>query len=291
MIFYFIKKIRAMKYIYILFLLLAGHFTYAQGDDDYEDGSLEDWTNTDLTETMLTNEAHVDPPYPGDLLFLQKECDGTNTAVGEMAIINNSEEWTGTYPTGFFDAFVWIEMLIKNDNDFDLHLRLGYRGGSDNTKIVSNEATIIPAFSDWTHYDLYATDFTVIEGTNTWEEVFEDSHEAKIIHNEATSYDGEIVSGTLKISSQFSVYLLSNDEQSNSKFTLYPNPAKDLIHLRTPNIEEGRVVLIDLLGKKVMDEHFSSITSQIDISELKSGIYMVRIETEDMSITRKIVKI
>jgi len=280
-----------MNYFPLIILFLAYQFSYTQGEDIYEDGTLEDWTNTDLSTNMLTNEAHVVPPHQGDLFYLQKECDGSNTAIGEMAIINHSEEWTGTYPTGFFDAFVWIDALVKNDNDFDLHLRLGYMGGSDNTKIVSNEATIIPAFSDWNYYSIYAVDFTVIEGSNTWEEVFEDSHEAKIIHNDAISYDGKIVSGTLKISEQFSVYLLSNNEQSKSIFTLFPNPVKDLINLRTPSNEMGSIFFFDLLGKKVIEENFSSNSIQIDLSELRNGIYLVKIETEDQIITKKIVKI
>lgn len=280
-----------MNYLPLIILFFAYQFSYAQGDDNYEDGTLEDWTNTDLSTNMLTNEAHSVPPNQGNLFYLQKDCDGSNTAVGEMAIINHSEEWTGTYPTGFFDAFVWIDMLVKNDNDFDLHLRLGYMGGSDNTKIVSNEATIIPAFSDWDYYSIYAGDFTVIEGSNTWEEVFEDSHEAKIIHNDAISYDGKIVSGTLKISEQFSVYLLSNNDQFISEISLYPNPVNDVISIRNPGNEQGRIVLFDILGKNILEENLSSNITLVDLSEFRSGVYIVKIETEDLTTTKKIVKL
>jgi len=281
-----------MKVIVFFIVLIVSQFSHSQGYDDYEDGTLEDWTNTDLSTTMLTNEALVDPPYQYDLFFLQKECDGTNTAVGEMAIINNSEEWTGTYPTGFFDAFAGLEMNVKNDNAFDLHLRIGYRGGSDNTKIVTNQSVIVPALSDWTWVDFFSIgDFTVIEGSNTWEEVFEDSHEAKIIHNDVLSYDGKVENGILKISWQSSIYLLSDEDQTLSKIKLFPNPAYDIVTLILPSTSEGYINLFNVLGENVLKKKLTTNTHQIDISGLKSGIYIARIEFNNTSLTKKIVKI
>jgi len=278
--------------IKIAFVLFFVSNSYSQGWSDFEDGTLEYWTNTDSSTSLLTNELHQDPS-PNNERFLQKECDGSNGPLGEMAIINNSENWIGNYPTGFFDAFANLEFFIKNVNDFDLHIRIGYRGGSDNTKIITNNIVVVPAFSDWTYISIQILDgFTIVEGNNTVEEVFENSVETKIIHNNNLSYNGLVVDGLFMIDDLSSSYLLSSNEYnklSNSK--LYPNPVNNILNIKLPYNTNSEVSIYNILGKKIMSKSFSRLTNQIDISNLNSGMYLVTIKTETAIVTKKIVKL
>lgn len=280
-----------MKFsLFFIMCLFVSTFSFSQWDSDFEDGTLQGWTNTDGAIIDLTVE---EIGNQSDEHMLQKICDGSNSPVGEMAIINTTSNWTGSYPNGDFDAFFGLEVYIKNDNDFDLHLRLGYMGGDDNTKIISTESVLVPAFSDWDwiEFDVLADDFIIISGTSTKEEVFADSHEVRIFHNDETSYDGKFVEGSLNISFIFSSFLLSNEEQTLSNTLLYPNPVSSIINLKLPYEGSGSVKFYNILGENVLNKKLSSTTTQIDVSELKSGIYLVRIQTENESTIKKIVKL
>ena len=281
-----------MKHLYLFFFLL-GIVSYSQSDSIFDDGSLHDWTNVDMSTTLLTNEDLI-PPTEAVLRFLQKVCDGSDSAIGEMAIINNSPDWTGTYPFGG-DSSDWLTdlyLFMRNENDFDIYMRLGYMGGDDNTKIVSTESIVVPAFSDWVsvRFDIFTLPFTIISGDSTIEEVYADSHEIKIFHNNELSYDGKQVSGTLQISRITSAFVLSVEDQEKLKVELYPNPAKDIFTLSFPQSETGTIAIYNVLGQESFRSTFSGKQSQFNVSNLRSGIYLVSIKTETGTVTKKLVK-
>jgi hypothetical protein len=45
------------------------------------------------------------------------------------------------------------------------------------------------------------------------------------------------------------------------------------------------------MGENVLSKSLSLTKTQIDVSKLKSGIYLVRIQTKNQSIVKKLVKI
>jgi len=269
----------------------------------FNDGTLQGWTNTDGTTTSLTVEDI--PPN----IFLHKECDGSNSPIGEMTIINTTE-WIGNYfyfPTGVEEYMRNVdEIYLKNDNDFDLHLRYGFTG-ANGYMVVTTDPIIIPAFSDWDFYEQhYSIEFpgiynlTILNDTtglpflevfNNVHELFEDVVEFRIFHNEDITLDGQIVNGTLQIDDIMSIELLSNGEQEESNVELFPNPVKDILKIKLPNASTGNIVIFNVLGENVLSGDFSSRTMQIDLSKLKSGIYLVRIQTENQSTIKKIVKL
>ena len=269
----------------------------------FNDGTLQGWTNTDGTTTSLTVEDI--PPN----IFLHKECDGSNSPIGEMTIINTTE-WIGNYfyfPTGVEEYMRNVdEIYLKNDNDFDLHLRYGFTG-ANGYMVVTTDPIIIPAFSDWDFYEQhYSIEFpgiynlTILNDTtglpflevfNNVHELFEDVVEFRIFHNEDITLDGQIVNGTLQIDDIMSIELLSNGEQEESNVELFPNPVKDILKIKLPNASTGNIVIFNVLGENVLSGDLSSRTMQIDLSELKSGVYLVRIQTENQSTIKKIVKL
>ncbi len=293
-----------MKARFILLVsLIFSTITFAQSFySDFEDGTLQGWSNNDGTFTLLT----VEGSSPN--LFLQKECDGTDSTVGEMTIINTTE-WAGNY---FYEAIgdeylINIdEIYMKNDNDFDLHLRYGFLG-SNGYMVVTTNPIIVPALSDWDIYQQsYNIDYlgfynlTVLNDTTgipsdeilaNVVELFENVVEFKIFHNENISFDGKLVSGTLQIGDIFSYILLSNEDQNLANIQLYPNPANNIVTLKLPNVIHGSVKFYNVLGKEVLSSEISSATTQIDVTELKSGIYLAKIQTENQSIVKKIVKL
>ena len=269
---------------------------------DFEDGTLQGWTNNDGNTTLLT----VEGTTPN--LFLQKECDGSNSPVGEMTIINSSE-WSGNY---FYEAIgeeylINIdEIYMKNDNDFDLHIRYGFTG-ANGYMVITTDPIIVAALSDWDFYgQSYNIDYlgfynlTVINDTTglPYDEIhanviglFEDVVEFRILHNEDVSYEGQNVTGSLQIEDIFSYILLSNEDPDLSNTKLYPNPVNNIVQLRLPYESNGTIIFYNVLGKKVLSKEFSSATTPIDITGLKSGIYLAKIQTENQTTVKKIVKL
>lgn len=80
--------------------------------------------------------------------------------------------------------------------------------------------------------------------------------------------------------------LASNSFNTNLKFSLYPNPANSIINIDLAT-EVKSVEIYSLLGQKM----FSSTQKQLDIANLASGIYMLKVQDENGAVaTQKFVK-
>jgi hypothetical protein len=80
----------------------------------------------------------------------------------------------------------------------------------------------------------------------------------------------------------FTTTLSSPDFEKS--FSVYPNPARDIINIQLDSEVYGEIY--NLLGAQVLK--FSS--HEIDISSLQSGVYLMKIYSEGMQCTKKIVK-
>ena len=83
--------------------------------------------------------------------------------------------------------------------------------------------------------------------------------------------------------------LLSQNDFSNNEFKIYPNPLKgNFISIETN--KELKVEVYDVLGKQVFNGNVTSQTKTLNVGALRKGIYMVRLISEDGSVTRKLIK-
>lgn len=79
-----------------------------------------------------------------------------------------------------------------------------------------------------------------------------------------------------------------NPALKNAEISIYPNPANDILNIRSEN-EIDQVVITDMLGKEVLCKNHPQ--NQISVSNLKSGIYIARIISVDGDIyQRNIIK-
>ena len=77
----------------------------------------------------------------------------------------------------------------------------------------------------------------------------------------------------------------SNFQSNNLKFNLYPNPATDILNI-SMETELKSVEIYSLLGQKVL----ASNKNQMDVSSLSKGMYMVRVEDVEGSVsTQKLI--
>jgi photosystem II stability/assembly factor-like uncharacterized protein len=78
-----------------------------------------------------------------------------------------------------------------------------------------------------------------------------------------------------------------------SKISMFPNPANSTITIKTADQTNGLPVNIAVLncnGMQVMKRKYQSLPVQMDISNLATGIYFLRIETANNVETRKLIK-
>jgi hypothetical protein len=272
---------------------------------DFADGTLQGWTNIDSMTDLLTAE----PSITTTGFNLQKVCDGTNSAIGEMTIVNH-ENWVGNYFYGISGDEYMINLdniTLRNTNNFDLYIRYGFTG-ANGYQVVTTEATIVPALSDW---DVYENQFAVtsvpglynltiitdtgtlpyLEVMNNVHDLFEEVVEVRIFHNPAISFEGELVSGNLDIDVIEAILLLSNNDQKKSEVAISPNPTSDFISIKVKNAIEGTITIYNILGEKLIQQTINSSQTKIATSSLNSGVYLATIETKGTITTKKFVKL
>ena len=69
---------------------------------------------------------------------------------------------------------------------------------------------------------------------------------------------------------------------------MYPNPVSNgKVYISTKNDSEKEIIIFDLLGKKVLQTLTSS--RELNVSNLNSGVYIIKITEDNASATRKLI--
>lgn len=78
---------------------------------------------------------------------------------------------------------------------------------------------------------------------------------------------------------------------SDDTFSIYPNPATNFVKVKMPkNSSDVTVTIFNVLGKKVDLQEVNSISNEIKISHLNSGVYLLKFDTGNFTQTLKLVK-
>lgn len=91
----------------------------------------------------------------------------------------------------------------------------------------------------------------------------------------------------------FFVYVFGNTPLNTTNFDLnktilYPNPVETNFYISAPNQTVLKVEIYNSLGKLMKTQNDGS--KVVDISDLTSGIYFVKLYSEDANVVKKIVK-
>lgn len=85
--------------------------------------------------------------------------------------------------------------------------------------------------------------------------------------------------------------VLSTNEVLANSFSMTPNPAKNFVTINSTNDNAiNAIEVVDINGRTVLNAKPNAIESNIDLSTLSSGVYMVKINSEKGSVTKKLVK-
>jgi hypothetical protein len=80
-------------------------------------------------------------------------------------------------------------------------------------------------------------------------------------------------------------------EELTSSVNIYPNPVSDKLYIKTEaEIEE--VVVYDVYGRvqNLRNSETQKLRNSIDVTDLNSGVYFVKVRTENGNIVKRIIK-
>lgn len=105
--------------------------------------------------------------------------------------------------------------------------------------------------------------------------------------SEATPDGNKVVVKRFDIESNLSI----QNFDTTPKIDFYPNPAKNILHLNNPKAERFEVYIYDINGKLVLQRAMDdSLRSEINISTLTSGNYIITFESKTFKTSTKFIK-
>jgi len=76
----------------------------------------------------------------------------------------------------------------------------------------------------------------------------------------------------------------------DSELIVYPNPASSKITIESNNTQNGTLNITTILGQIILTEQYNTSKTQIDVSQLPSGIYILQLQSKNGLSTKKFVK-
>jgi len=92
-----------------------------------------------------------------------------------------------------------------------------------------------------------------------------------------------------KVAWNENLIILSIPEYNNTNLVVYPNPTHNIVSIKATNFNIQKVEIFDLLSKSILTTNSSF--ENINTSKLRSGIYILKIYTDNGIFTKKISKI
>ena len=240
-------------------------------------------SNTDETyedNDFTMNQVVVGSYDPNDKVCLEGEAIITDE-VGKYVHYLIRFENTGTFPAE--------NIVVKDMIDlakFDIATLVPLKGSHDYyTRINGNKVEFIFEninldFNDATNDGYVVLKIKTLSILNTGDTF---SNNANIYFD----YNFPITTNTYTTTVES---ILSNQSfDFSTQFTLYPNPAKEVLNIQSKNsLEIQSIEIYNLLGQVVLA--VPNTTNAIDVSNLKTGTYFVKVNTEKGSSNTKFVK-
>jgi len=105
--------------------------------------------------------------------------------------------------------------------------------------------------------------------------------EGEIIYLDITNSLGDVAT--------FWASTLSSESFEANKFSIYPNPVNNNLNIQSENRDIQIIEIYNLNGKLVL-QHKYNLNEAIDVSSLAKGLYLLKVQTENGSFTKKLVK-
>lgn len=280
-----------MKKITFLIALVAV-MTQVNGQDIFLHWDFEDQTLDPIVGTgTITLVGGVEEPSSG---AFPTGSGGTGTFA--YSSTTYPEQGTNSGTAGFqFDLSttgeedIFVSFAVRGSNTASKWGEFQYsiNGGSTWTTLEDNAGGYTTAWDGAYQVALPADANNVSDFAFRIVTIFEPSTNEYTPINPDNNYG---TAGTLRIDDVVftSGEPASISENSLSNFTIYPNPSTNgMITIQTQKAGILEVNIFDVLGKKVLSQ--KSVNQTVNVSALKSGIYLVQITNNNGTATKKLI--
>jgi len=259
--------------------------------DDFEDGTVQNWIIGATGDSSPVNISSGGPNGVDDN-FLEYTSTGGGGIASRMAIFNSNNQWSGDFiNAGVLEIQMDVEVLTS-----DLYLRLAFQG-PNGSRMISAAPVIVTAGSGWTSIAIptEADDFTIVQGANTVTEVLQGAFTMRIISVRDENIDnwrGEVVAATLRVDNiTASTTLSTNDIIFEKDFNIFPNPSTSMLNISLNQFDvNSKIEVFNILGSKIFTCSTYSNRISIDASKWQNGFYLVKLTSDNGSITKRFVK-
>ena len=288
-----------MKTLLFSALALFINFSFAQisvgQSSDFQSGT-QGWEHGQVNANSPFVVANNGPAGAGDA-FLRTTNSGAPSGPGSKhAFINSQPEWTGDYTAA---GVVSINFDVQNTGTKDLSLRIGLQSNNNSRWAVTSVPVVISAGTAWTNVSFNideASMFSAGDPSELVSDILTDVTIIKIFSNDGTilpEYQGDnevLFSDYDNITASSSLSVA--DFMAASEFTISPNPSRNKLNVKLSNYNESlKLEVFDVLGKKIHMSKVTNLETTVNVSNWKSGVYLVKLSNDNVSQTKRFIKL
>lgn len=264
--------------------------------DDFQDGSIQGWIigNGNPQGYGTSVMSNAGPDGAGDNALDYSSFGGSGVG-SKMVIFNQNMKWQGDYITA---NIVAIKLDVKAETN-DLNIRIAFQRGPDDnfTRIATSNPVTVTAGSGWTSVviPISPSDFQEVDnyqGDYTVTEILQEVSIMRVLSNSNASWLGESIAANMQLDNITASTTLDVEAfVTQNEFEISPNPASSQLNIKLADgTSIAKVVVYDVLGKKVYDKTLNTMLSSIDVSKWNTGVYLVRLATDNKTVTKRFVK-
>jgi len=226
----------------------------------------------------------------GSANFIDLDGDGQN-----QQLLENSDNAVAssaiTIPAGASAAFSIRIAGIGQTSDASSHYSIYMLNEEELEAAITSEATVLE-------------DFLTFLNTQTPISVQDTNGPSDILNYDISQYGGQVIRILIRHhQSEGFTYLFLDDfkvtgstlgigQEVATQFTIYPNPAVDLITIaKADNSVTESVTVTDVNGRVILEKKVNNQQEiQIRAADWQSGVYWLKVTTDQGSTTKKIIK-
>ncbi|WP_454047853.1 T9SS type A sorting domain-containing protein [Chryseobacterium sp. Marseille-Q8038] len=250
--------------------------------DDFQDFTTRNWTKNNTIPNA--NIFDGGPLGAGDN-FLRVSSNGSGSNLNLMTF--NNAQWTGSFTSA---GITYISMDVRNSGSEIIYLRLSFRYSVSSTQqevwSTTNPIAVIPG-AGWKKISFPINQASVVRvsGLNPYSTTFSHVQEMRILHNDAPSWDSDPITATLDIDNIRATNQalgVSSVKLTENNFKIAPNPTSDYLQVLGLTKKSGFKVY-NASGNLVKEGIINNNTEKINIQDLTSGIYFIKLDSGESS--------
>ncbi|WP_025739756.1 carbohydrate-binding protein, partial [Aquimarina pacifica] len=206
-----------------------------------------------------------------------EDFDSMSGIVIESTTDSSGNEHIGFINNGDWSMFSNIDLSCATS----ITARVSSKNSGGNIEVrldgVSGEliGTItVPSTNSWTSWTSVTTTINAVHGT----------HDVYLVYTGGNQYLFNI--NTIEFSNELAKTNLDFD----GIFAAFPNPVTDILTINTNSSKTAKLDIINYAGQNVLSRNIQSETQTIDLSNLSTGIYILKVTDEKQIQTKEIIK-